>query len=106
MAEFVPSASRNLRSLWRAVLIQAARDLGGVGAMSAGARRAGGRSLQQSQTASWIGTRDFRLVCEMAEIDADCAAYDLANLASAPSDQHQRLREILVFAKQSEAPRA
>jgi hypothetical protein len=60
--------ARICRQIWVNVLLQAARDLltdakhhaNGVG---------GTTGLQKHQTTSWIGSRDFREVCQLAGYD-------------------------------------
>ncbi len=53
-------------ALWRAVLSQAATDLG---------RRKGKNfSVDKSRAASWIDTPDFRTVCVMADLDPEATA--------------------------------
>jgi hypothetical protein len=55
-----------LRRLWRAVLVQALREAKGQIVNTGGAIPPGSRNLEQRRARDWIGSRDFREVCELA----------------------------------------
>lgn len=83
MPSLGPNDATILRSLWRAILIQAARDA--AGPCPTNANRPGEISLRRHQVAGWIGTRDFTMVCSMAEVAPDRIACGLRALLATPT---------------------
>lgn len=57
-----------MRMLWRAVLVQALREARGHIANTGGAIPPAGRKLELRRARDWIGSRDFREVCELAGV--------------------------------------
>lgn len=62
-----------LRRLWRAVLVQGLREAKGQIINTGGAVTPAGRRAALSMARDWIGSRDFREVCDLAGISVSAA---------------------------------
>lgn len=62
-----------LRRLWRAVLVQALREARGHIINTGGALTVTGHHAERRRAREWIGSRDFREVCELAGVSITAA---------------------------------
>lgn len=58
-----------MRALWRAVLVQALREARGNIVNTGGAIPPKSRTFEHRRAVDWIGSRDFRAVCELAGVE-------------------------------------
>lgn len=79
------------RDLWRAVMIQAARDAAGTGAL----RPSPG---ERGQVRAWARSPDFALVCLWAGVDPASARLTLERLVDCSPAERERMRRLLAFA--------
>lgn len=57
-----------IRKLWRAVLVHALREAKGQVVNVGGAYTPAARQAEVRRACDWVGSRDFREVCEMAGV--------------------------------------
>ncbi len=63
-------AAERCRQIWCSVVLQAASDILAMPKRYDGAAVARPSTTEQWQAVGWLGSRDFRLVCTLAGLDA------------------------------------